>query len=106
MSDLDPTLEPTLAPTARPIGRPRDDFGDEPRFFDLPLYKLLEERLTDHVRRGQLNIRLLSADMDVSSPAMYRWLGTSTLTLYAAKALIKVSRGKLSLEDLTPFLLA
>lgn len=92
--------------TQRALGRPRIENGDEPRFFDQPLYKLLEAKLPKYVQRRSLNVRLLAKNMGFAYQSLYRWLGTGRLTPDAAKALIKIGAGAIEQEDLLPFLFA
>jgi hypothetical protein len=93
-----------IHPQARGRGRPRVESDATPDFYEGALYKLLSERLSHHMVRSNLNVTSLSREIGFSRQAIYRWLTTDRLAIKAARALIAASRGKISQEDITPFL--
>lgn len=72
-----------------------------------PLYKLFYGRLTWLRSRQQLfDVRAFAVAVGYSHEAVYQWLRESRLPPEAARAIVSVSRRKLALRDLYPFVLS
>lgn len=71
-----------------------------------PLYKLLQARLTGLLLAdGLLDVHTLAEKLGYSHEAVYKWLRAGKLSRKSARALLKLSRGKINESDLIPFLL-
>jgi hypothetical protein len=71
-----------------------------------PLYMLLNRRLTwmrSKVQTKILDVHKLAEALGYSHEAIYKWFRAGKLSPKGAKALVKVSRKKLALRDLYPF---
>lgn len=75
--------------------------------YERPLYTLLYDRLT-HVdgiyTGGRLDARCLANKIKVHRYTVYRWL-SGDLSVQGARKLIELSEGRISQEELTPFIL-
>lgn len=69
------------------------------------LYDLLDAHFPAHrTRLGQLNIRVLSKELGLSTQAMYRWFSSDRLPARKLAVLIELSEGRLTYEKLAPYL--
>ncbi|MGA1831618.1 hypothetical protein VH566_11830 [Rhizobium wenxiniae] len=93
-------------------GRPRND--GESALYDGKLYKVLAEKLpSEYVHRGRVNTAMLREQTGNARFTIYRWFSQERLSKKAIKALVKISdhadrpdeRGRLTKDDLVPFLL-
>ena len=91
---------------SKPIGRPSKN-GPPGQFQNTALLQLLKTRLPSKYLKenGDLNTRQIATDCKVSRMSVYRWLHTMSLSITAARALIAISKGGLSNEDVIPFML-
>lgn len=86
----------------RPTGRPRKvDTGVS--IGDSALYKLLERKLPNYIHEGRLNVRSLASNLNFSRQHLYRRFSEDRLTPKQAKSLIEASKGRLTQDDLNPF---
>ncbi len=98
--------------TSGPIksGRPRKDAATRVRFWDKDLYKVLLKGLPQHVEgegvNARLNPRRVAVALKVHKYTVYNWLNKDKLSREGASLLIAESNGKLTAEDLIPFVLA
>ncbi len=68
------------------------------------LYDLLDWAFHLHrTRLGNLNVRELSEELEVSTQAMYRWFNSERLPAKQVRKVVELSKGRLSLEKLAPF---
>lgn len=69
------------------------------------LYDLLDTAFpTYRTRLGFLNVKSLGEDIEISSQAIYRWFAEDRVPARNVQKLIKLSRGRLNIEMLEPFL--
>jgi hypothetical protein len=68
------------------------------------LYDLMDSAFHLHrTRLGNLNVRELSEDLEVSVQAMYRWFQAERLPAKQVRKVVELSKGRLTLEKLAPF---
>lgn len=76
---------------------------------DGPLYKLLYRRLAwlhSPQQSKIIDVHKLAEALGYSHEAVYKWLRAGKLSPKGAKALVKISRKKLALRDLYPFVVS
>ena len=86
-------------------GRPPND-PHKQKYYDTELHKLLVVKLEDVpnvVRGGRIDTIALAEACDVVRYTVYRWFDADVLPSPAANKLIKLPKGKLTVEDITPF---
>jgi hypothetical protein len=80
-----------------------DDTGP----YTKPLYKLLREGFPDHRgRMNRLDVRSLGLTLGYSYERIYIWMRRGKLSAKNAKVIVDKSDGRISLEQLLPFVLA
>lgn len=84
-------------------GRPA---RDKRKYFEGKLYPLLAAQLPHHVdASGSLNVNSLAAALGVSGQTLYFSMSEDRLTPRIAKLILNESRGKLTAENLAPFVI-
>jgi hypothetical protein len=81
-------------------------YQKSPKFDDNPLHKMLVEKLPPRLLiDGRLDIRTTSKECGCAAASIYRMMDTGRMSRRSAKAFIDLSEGKLTKEDLIPYLL-
>lgn len=99
----------TNAPAPGPIksGRPRAKANqNNVRFYETPLYALLFKALPQHVNDGRLSATSLAAAIGMHKFTVYKWLSGNYISPKGARAIIKESNGKLTIQGLAHFLIS
>ncbi len=86
-------------------GRPAKD-ATKKKFYDGELYKLLAKTMPQHVEGGRLSPKLVADALNIARYTVYKWLNSDKLSSKGARQLIEASGGKLSIKDLSKFVLS
>ena len=90
--------------TTKTPGRPPKTIQDQ-RFYDGALHALLVGKLPEHAAGGRIIVRRIAGLTGYANYTVYRWLQNDRLTPRAARALIITFEGRISKDDLVPFVL-
>lgn len=92
--------QPAAAPSKR--GRPTDR-----KYYEGDLYPVLARAMKQHIdASGRLNVASLAAAIGVSGQTLYFSMGEDRVTPRVGKMLITESKGRLTPNDLAPFVLS
>ena len=80
--------------------------AENPPFWERALFKLLDTRITAkkfRAPRGGFSVGAYAAAMGCSSEGLYKFLRSDKLSVDGAKKMIDASDGKITEQDLMPF---
>lgn len=87
-------------------GRPRGEATAHlPRYWESDLYAMALGALPQHVEAGRLNPRKLAVAIDMHVFSVRKWFQSNSLSRAGAKKIIAEADGRLTPEDLAPFIL-
>lgn len=76
------------------------------RVVDGPLHDLLCERFPKYLNKEQvLDLPRIATDMGTTRQSVFKWLAEDRVTWNAAKRLVSFGKGKITNEDLIPFMI-
>lgn len=87
-----------MAKSRKPIQRrARGELGE--------LYKVLEKAFPLHLDKyGYLDLQFLAAELGIRKQSIYKWLGNDRVPAKRVNSLVALSKGKLSIKTLEPFI--
>ncbi len=88
--------------TTKTPGRPPKTIQDQ-RFYESPLHALLVGKLPEHAAGGRIIVRRIAGLTGYANYTVYQWLHRNRLTPRAANALIVTFEGRITKDDLVPF---